>query len=114
MADVARRCGLPVVLVTAAGLGTLNSTALSLEAMQLRGLQLHGLVVGAWPQAAGLAERCNLVDLPALAGQPLTGVLPDQAAQLSRPDFLGLARRALAPVLGGVFDPSVFEAQALV
>jgi dethiobiotin synthetase len=113
MAEVARRCGLPVVLVTAAGLGTLNATALTLEAMQARDLQLRGLVVGAWPLAPGLAERCNVVDLPALATQRLAGVLPEQAGKLSRPDFLDLARRALAPVLGGEFEPSMFEAQVL-
>ena len=36
-------------VVTTAGLGTLNHTALTLEALATRGLPLAGLVIGAWP-----------------------------------------------------------------
>lgn len=103
IADVAAALALPVVLVTAAGLGTLNATALTLEAMRARGLALHSLVVGAWPVDAGLAEQCNLDDLPVLAGADLGGVLPDGAASLAPEAFRLMAADSLGPLLGGRF-----------
>lgn len=111
MADVAVAAGLPVVLVTAAGLGTLNATALTMEAMRSRGLGLHGLVVGAWPENPDLAQRCNLRDLATVTGALLSGVLPDGASQLDRSAFLAAAQAGLAPALGGHFDESAFCAR---
>ncbi len=102
--------GLPVeiVLVAAAGLGTLNTTALTAEALAARGLAPLGVLVGSWPQDAGLAARCNLADLPVAAGAPLLGALPEGAA---RPDgFAALALASLAPALGGRWDAAAFTA----
>lgn len=45
MVDLAERWGLPVVLVTRSGLGTLNHTLLSLEALRARGLAIAGVVL---------------------------------------------------------------------
>ena len=101
MADVAAALSLPVVLVTAAGLGTLNATALTVEAMERRGLVLHSLVVGSWPAEPGLAELCNLEDLPTIAGVPLAGVVPEGAS--SYEPFVELAAASLGPQLGGRF-----------
>jgi dethiobiotin synthetase len=112
MADLAARLALPVVLVTAAGLGTLNATALTVEALRIRGLVLHALVVGAWPATPGLAERCNLRDLPTVAGQQLSGVLPDGASRLTPLAFVGLARQSLGGAFGGDFDPAGIAALA--
>jgi len=111
MADVAVAAELPVVLVAAAGLGTLNATALTMEAMRARGLGLHGLVVGAWPEEPDLAERCNLRDLATVTGSPLAGVLPDGAARLDRSAFLAAAQAGLGPSLGGHFDDKAFCAR---
>ena len=102
IADVAAALALPVVLVTEAGLGTLNATALTLEAMRARGLALHALVVGSWPAVPGLAEQCNLEDLQTLAGASLGGVLPEGAS--SYQPFVELAAASLAPRLGGTYD----------
>lgn len=44
MIDLAERWGLPVVLVARSGLGTLNHTLLSLEALRARGLAVAGVV----------------------------------------------------------------------
>lgn len=110
LADVARALRAPVLVVAAAGLGSLNATALTLEAVAHRGLELAGVVVGAWPAEPGLAERCNLRDLETLAARPLLGVLEDGAGRLDRPAFLDAARRGLGPQLGGTFDPRTFRA----
>src|ERR1700733_5751039 len=50
LADLAAMLGAPVLVVTAAGLGTLNQTALTLEAIGARKLRLAGLGIGSWPR----------------------------------------------------------------
>src|ERR1700722_15122290 len=76
LADLAAMCGAPVLLVTAAGLGTLNNTALTCEALAARRLELAGVVIGSWPREPGLAERQNLADLQTIIGGPLAGAIP--------------------------------------
>ncbi|MER5862988.1 dethiobiotin synthase [Kitasatospora sp. NPDC002040] len=102
--------GLPVrfLLVATAGLGTLNSTALTAEALRLRGLDTLGVVIGSWPADPDLAMRCNLSDLPRAAAAPLLGALPHGAPH--SPDFPALASAALAPPLGGTWDATAFTA----
>ena len=70
LADLAAMCGAPVLVVVAAGLGTLNHTALTCEALAARRLRLAGVVIGSWPGDPGLAERENLADLETLIGRP--------------------------------------------
>ena len=105
-ADLAVMLDAPVLVVTTPGLGTLNHTALTLEALSTRRLAAAGVVIGAWPVKPGLAERANLTDLAVIAGQPLAGALPAGAARLGRADFLATARAGLGPGLGGTFAPS--------
>lgn len=109
LADLAHALAAEVLVVTAAGLGTLNHTALTLEALAARRLPLAGLVIGCWPSDPGLAERSNLDDLQAVAGRPLAGAVPAGAGRLRRAAFRRLARQALAPSLGGHFDPAGFR-----
>jgi len=109
LADLARALAAPVLVVTAAGLGTLNHTALTLEALARRGLALAGLVIGSWPGDPGLAERSNLTDLEALAGEPLSGALAAGAGRLGRAAFCRAAAEGLGPSLGGHFDPAGFQ-----
>ncbi|HEV3362254.1 MAG TPA: dethiobiotin synthase [Pseudonocardiaceae bacterium] len=111
LADVAWSLGAPVLLVSHAGLGTLNTTALSAEALVRRGLECVGVVVGRWPAEPDLAARCNLTDLPVAAGAPLLGVLPDGIGGLSREQFRAVAAESLSPWLDGEFDPDSFTAR---
>jgi dethiobiotin synthetase len=104
----------PVLLVTTAGLGTLNTTALSAEALRSRGVRLLGLVIGAWPGEPDLASRCNLDDLPLVAGAPLLGALPEHSVPSSgstvagraeaQSAFLATARSALGQILLKIFE----------
>ncbi|GAB4006975.1 dethiobiotin synthase [Glycomyces albus] len=75
--DLAVELGAPAVVVARAGLGTLNHTALTLEALSRRGVDA-AVVLGAWPHRPGLAETENLQDLP---GDRL-GWIPDGAGAL--------------------------------
>lgn len=102
LADVAGLLSAPVLTVAAAGLGTLNSTALTAEALTARGLQHAGVVVGSLPYAPDLAARCNLTELSDAAQAPLLGVLPEAAGALPPANFQASAREWLSPQLGGV------------
>jgi len=79
--------GVDVVLVVRAGLGTLNHTELSLEAVRRARLLPAGLVVGAWPDVPGPAELANAVDLPRLTGLPVLATIPAGVGALSGQAF---------------------------
>lgn len=51
MIDLAQRWGLPVILVARSGLGTLNHTLLSLEALRARQIAVAGVVLSGPPNA---------------------------------------------------------------
>jgi dethiobiotin synthetase len=108
LADAAALMHAGVLLVASPALGTLNTTALTAEAMRSRGITCLGLILGRWSGAAGLAERCNLTDLPAVAGVPLLGALPEAAAARPPAEFRARAPQWLAPQLGGVWDAAAF------
>ncbi|MDN5916272.1 MAG: dethiobiotin synthase [Pseudonocardia sp.] len=101
LADAAALLGAPVLVVAAAGLGTLNHTVLTVEALHGRGLDTPGVVVGSWPAEPDLAARCNLEDLPGTTGVPLCGVLPEGAGTLDPDRFGDVAGHGLCPALGG-------------
>ncbi|MFI8824923.1 dethiobiotin synthase [Streptomyces sp. NPDC053431] len=112
LADAARLLGAPVLVVTPAGLGTLNSTTLTAEALRARGIEQLGVVIGSWPESPDLAERCNLADLPEAAGAPLLGAVPAGAGGLPAAEFRAAAASWLAPALGGTWDATAFAAAA--
>ena len=76
LADLAVLLAAPVLVVVDPGLGTLNQTALTLEALAARGLVVAGVLLGSWPGEPDLACRANVTDLEILAGGPLAGALP--------------------------------------
>ena len=112
LADLAHDLGAEVLVVTDPALGTLNHTALTLEAMAHRGLALAGVVLGRWPEAPDLACRSNVRDLETLAARPLAGAVQEGAGALSAPEFLLAARAGLGPGLGGRFDAADFRRAA--
>ncbi|WP_030901545.1 dethiobiotin synthase [Streptomyces sp. NRRL F-5126] len=111
LADAARLLAASVLVVVRAGLGTLNTTALTAEALRARGVTAPGAVVGSWPATPDLAERCNLADLPAVAGLPLLGAVPHGAGALAPADFRAQSPGWLAPALGGRWDAAAFTAR---
>ncbi|MGU3294147.1 dethiobiotin synthase [Williamsia sp. M5A3_1d] len=91
MLDVAAALGAPVVVVADGGLGTLNHTELTVDALRARGLTAAGIVIGSWPAEPDLATRCNRDDLPRLTGVPVTGVVPAGVGAMTRPEFTSQA-----------------------
>ncbi|MDQ1685151.1 MAG: dethiobiotin synthetase [Frankiaceae bacterium] len=112
VADLAVALGARVLVVAAAGLGTLNATALTCDAVRARGLDCAGVVIGSWPAAPDLAAYANLDDLPVYARAPLLGRVPAQAGTSTPAEFLRIARAALAPALGGEWSADVPDAGA--
>lgn len=90
--DIAADLGAPVLTVVAPGLGTLNHTALTLEALVARRIAVAGLVIGAWPADPGVAEAENRDVLPRLA--PVRAVLPDGAGSLTAQRFESVSAAA--------------------
>jgi dethiobiotin synthetase len=87
--DLAADLDASVLIVVSPGLGTLNHTALTLEALAAHGIPCAGLVIGAWP-----AE-------------------PDVAAAGNRDALGGLALvRAVLPAGAGAMDAGQFEAMS--
>ncbi|WP_306602005.1 dethiobiotin synthase [Geothrix sp. 21YS21S-2] len=70
MIDLAARLGLPVVLAARTGLGTINHTLLSLEALRRRGLPVAGIVF------SGPDHPLNLAAIARLGGAPILGRIP--------------------------------------
>ncbi|MGW0881439.1 dethiobiotin synthase [Streptomyces sp. NPDC002671] len=109
LADAAEALRAPMLVVTPAGLGTLNSTELTARELRARKIELAGVVIGSWSEDADLASRCNVADLPEVAGAPLLGALPAGAAGLAPADFRAAAPGWLAPRLDGTWDAEAFR-----
>jgi 8-amino-7-oxononanoate synthase/dethiobiotin synthetase len=69
------------VVVCRAGLGTLNHTALTLEALTRRGIHRIGLVIGDWPRSPGPIEVSNLAQLRG-SGVPILALISPGAGGL--------------------------------
>jgi dethiobiotin synthetase len=90
--DLAAELGASVLVVVAAGLGTLNHTALTLEALAAQGIPCAGLVIGAWPREPGVAEAGNRDALGRLA--TVRAVLPAGAGAMSAAEFESMSASA--------------------
>ncbi len=101
-----------ILVTTSCALGTLHSTAATTETIASRGLTVDHLIVGDWPISdPGLAEVCNLDDLPSYGRAPLHGVITMGAGTLDRASFCRAADTALTRHLGGSFDPAGFTSE---
>ncbi|HEV7898174.1 MAG TPA: dethiobiotin synthase [Planosporangium sp.] len=106
VADLAIALGAPAIVVARAGLGTLNHTALTLEALDRREVPSR-VVIGAWPDQPGLVHRTNVRDLPGELG----GVVPDGVGGRQPVQFRQRTADWLAPELYGTFDAEKFRSR---
>ena len=90
--DLAVDLGAAALVVVGAELGTLNHTALTLEALVAQGVSCAGLVIGSWPSQPGTVEESNRSALDRLA--PVRAALPAGAGALSVDDFAALSAAA--------------------
>ncbi len=75
-ADLAVALGLPVLVVARAGLGTVNHTALTCEALRARGLRVSGVVLNRSTAAADPSEPHNAAEIERLTGARVLATLP--------------------------------------
>ncbi|MGO2051582.1 dethiobiotin synthase [Arthrobacter sp. MYb211] len=102
IADLAAALSAELVVVTRPELGTLNHTALTLEACAVRGFSRGTLVLGSYPDRPTQLAECNLAGLRTLAtryGWSFAGRLPANLVRdpARRPEALAAAAHALAP-----------------
>jgi dethiobiotin synthetase len=75
--DLARDLDLPVVIVSRPGLGTINHTLLTLEALRNRGLSIPGIIFNnATGARNGLPEKTNPEVIEMLGGTTVLGSVP--------------------------------------
>lgn len=99
VADLAVSVDATAVVVARAGLGTLNHTALTLEALQRRAVRAN-VVFGMWPDEPQHVHWTNLGHLlPHLAG-----AVPEQVGCLAAGVFRRSAAGWLTPALNGFLD----------
>jgi dethiobiotin synthetase len=80
MADLARRMGLPLLVVARAALGTINHTRLTIEVARARRLAVAGVVISHAGGALSAADDANLDALRGELGSALLGEIPPLVA----------------------------------
>jgi dethiobiotin synthetase len=98
--DLARRLGLPCVVVARAGLGTLNHVWLTVEALGARGIPVAAVVLNGLSSPPDLAEETNPEALARLLPRIRCLVLPRHTTD----DPWEVANR-LSPLLAGLTNP---------
>ena len=87
--DLAVDLGAAALVVVTVELGTLNHTALTLEALGTQGIACAGLVLGSWPRHPDVVATSNRSELDRLA--PVRAVLPAGAGALDAAEFASLS-----------------------
>ncbi|WP_280339800.1 dethiobiotin synthase [Nocardia neocaledoniensis] len=89
--ELAQKLGAPVLVVAAAGLGTLNHSELTTRTLAAAGVPCAGVVIGSWPVEPDLAARCNRDDLPRVTEARLLGSVPAGVGAWDRDRFTAAA-----------------------
>ncbi len=78
--DVARWLALPAVVVARPGLGTINHTLLTVDALRSAGIPVAGVVINRYPaDAAGIAEESNPRAIERWGKVAVLGIAPEEA-----------------------------------
>jgi len=77
-ADLAVALGMPVLVVARAGLGTVNHTALTCEALRARGLAVAGVVLNRASPATDPSEPHNEAEIERLTGARVLASIPHE------------------------------------
>ena len=101
VADLAQRFHLPVLVVARPALGTINHTAMTVEVLRARGLEVAGIVVNRYQHDTDdVAQLTNPDEIQRVTGAPVLGLVADDpATDVSRgvvgADVLAAARQIL-------------------
>jgi len=92
--DLAVDLGLPAIVVARSGLGTLNHTALTVDALRSRGVSVPFVVLNEY-EGATIAERTNPDELRRMLDVPVAKLAPFDATNAS--EIVPAVRDALTP-----------------
>ena len=81
VADLAQRFHLPVLVVARPVLGTINHTAMTVEVLRARGLEVAGIVLNRYDHDSdNVAQSTNPDEVQRVTGAPVLGLVPDDRA----------------------------------
>jgi dethiobiotin synthetase len=108
VADMAKQFGLPLVIVARPDLGTINHTALTVEAARARGLDVAGIIINRYDRdTEDIAQMTAPDEITRVTGAPILGLVPtdkmtDFATGVIGDDVLAAVRlMPLGPLLVG-------------
>lgn len=99
VADFAKEFALPILVVARSGLGSINHTALAVEAARSRGLAVAGVVINRYNhESPDLAEMTSPDEIRRVTGVEVLGLVPedratDFAAGVVGPEVLAAVRQ---------------------
>jgi dethiobiotin synthetase len=75
--DLAKKLGLPVLIVARPGLGTINHTMLTIAVLRARKIKIAGIVINySLGQRSGLAEKTSPEVVRKMSGVRIIGIMP--------------------------------------
>jgi dethiobiotin synthetase len=75
--DLAKKLGIPVLIVARPGLGTINHTLLTIAALTGRKIEIAGIVINyALDQTAGVCEKTSPAMIAKMSNVQITGIIP--------------------------------------
>ena len=78
VADLARRFNLPVLVVARPGLGTINHTAMAVEVLRARRLEVAGVIINRYNRdTEDVAELTNPDEIQSATGAAVLGLVPE-------------------------------------
>jgi len=84
MLDVAEWLNVPTVVVARAGLGTINHTLLTVNALRSRNVKVAGVVINGYPpDVAGIAEETNPKAIEKFGKVPVLCIVPQVKEKIS-------------------------------
>jgi dethiobiotin synthetase len=90
VADLAKEFRLPLLVVARSTLGTINHTALAIEAARARGLAVAGVVVNRYNhESPDLAEMTSPDEIQRVTGARVLGLVPEDRATDFRAGVVG-------------------------
>ena len=108
MVDLIMKMNIPAILVTSAGLGTVNHTLLSIEAMKKRNLKIAGIVINRMPRNPGIVEKDNIKAIERIGGVPVIAVISEFVLPEGNKDLNDCPKNEIANFANHLFDAFKF------
>jgi dethiobiotin synthase len=90
MLSLIKDMDIPVILVIGCGLGTINHSLLSIEAMRRQDIEITGIIANLMPESPGDIEKDNLETITRLGKVKILGTIPELATENLKHPELGI------------------------